>query len=67
MELTTKVAKALNEDPRTQDAVIEVIDENGLVTLDGEVDSVETREAAKEIAAAQPGVTAVVDLLRIAQ
>ena len=65
MDLTTQVARALAEDPRTSDAVIEVIDERGVITLDGEVDGVEAREAAKEIAAAQPGVTAVVNLLRI--
>ncbi len=67
MELANRVAQALNEDPRTEDAIIEVIDENGMITLDGEVDSMETRSAAKEIAAAQPGVTTVVDLLKVAR
>lgn len=65
VDLATRVAMALFEDPRTSDAVIEVIDERGVITLDGEVDSEETREAANEIARAQPGVTSVVNLLRV--
>lgn len=66
-DLQTRVAKALFEDSRTSDAVIEVIDERGVITLDGEVNDPATRDAANEIAAAQSGVTAVVNLLRVRQ
>lgn len=65
VDLASRVAMALFEDSRTSDAVIEVIDERGVVTLDGEVDSEETREAAEEIARSQTGVTSVVNLLRV--
>ena len=64
-DLSSRVAEALFEDSRTSDEVIEVIDERGMITLDGEVDSAATRDAAQEIAAAQRGVTAVVNLLRV--
>ncbi len=65
VDLATQVAMALFEDPRTNDAVIEVIDERGMITLDGEVDNAETREAAEEIARGVTGVTSVVNLLRL--
>lgn len=64
-DLASQVAMALFDDPRTNEAVIEVIDERGVITLDGEVDSDETREAAEEIAREQAGVTSVVNLLRV--
>jgi len=67
VDLATRVTMALFEDPRTSGAVIEVIDDRGVITLDGEVDGPATRDAAKEITAAQPGVTTVVNLLRLRQ
>lgn len=67
VDLAAQVAMALFEDPRTSDAVIEVIDERGMITLDGEVNSAETREAAEEIARDVTGVTSVVNLLRLEQ
>lgn len=63
--ITTRVGLALFEDSRTSDAVVEVIDDRGIITLVGEVDSPEVRDAAEQIAAAQPGVTSVVNLLRV--
>ncbi len=67
MDRETRVATALFEDPRTTDAVIEVIDERGVITLQGEVDDPETREAAEAIAAEQTGVISVVNTLQVKQ
>lgn len=65
MDLATRVSTALMEDSRTSDAVIEVINERGMITLQGEVDDPETREVAETIAAEQPGVISVVNALRV--
>lgn len=64
-DLTTRVGRALYEDARTADAVIEVIDERGIITLAGTVGSAQAREAAAEIAAAQAGVISVTNTLRV--
>jgi osmotically-inducible protein OsmY/uncharacterized protein YrrD len=63
--IKTRVVHALLSDPRTSVAVIEVINEQGIVTLKGAVDSAEIREAAKEIAAGQSGVLSVVNALEV--
>ncbi|MCI0393320.1 MAG: BON domain-containing protein [Chloroflexi bacterium] len=65
MSLTSRVTAALMADPRTSKAVIEVIEEHGVVTLAGQVDSPKTREAAQAIAASQPGVISVVNTLQV--
>ena len=67
MDRATRVATALFEDVRTSDAVIEVIDDRGVITLQGEIDDPETRDAAEAIAAEQLGVISVVNSLQIKQ
>jgi len=57
--LETRICTALAADPRTKQAVIEVIADRGAVTLQGQVEKAEAREAAAEIARQQPGVTVV--------
>lgn len=64
-DLTLRIADALQNDPRTDEAAIEVINDRGVVTLAGEVDSHEIRVAATEIARAQPGVISVVSTIRV--
>jgi len=59
VSLETRVCTALAADPRTKQAVIEVIADRGVVTLQGQVENTEVREAAAEIARQQPGVTVV--------
>jgi len=59
VSLETRVCTALAADPRTKQAVIEVIADRGVVTLQGQVEKAETRAAAAEIARQQPGVTVV--------
>ena len=63
--IQTRVLNALLTDPRTSVSVIEVLNASGIVTLKGQVDSAEIREAAEEIAANQPGVLSVVNALEV--
>lgn len=63
--IRTRVLNELLTDARTNVAVIEVINEQGIVTLRGEVDSAEVRAVAEEIAASQPGVLSVVNALEV--
>lgn len=63
--IQTRVVQALLSDPRTSISVIEVINEQRIVTLEGQVDSAKVREAAKEIAERQPGVLSVVNALEV--
>lgn len=60
-----RVSKALLDDPRTSEAVIDVVTQQGMVTLTGLVDSEEVRQAAEEIARNQPGVITVVNELKV--
>lgn len=64
-DLASRVTLALFEDPRTNEAVIEVIDERGVITLQGSVDDPQARQAAEDIAAEQAGVISVINLLQI--
>ncbi len=56
---------ALTMDPRTAEAVIEVVFDNGVVTLSGEVENQTIRAAAEEIVHAHPGVVSVVNALEV--
>ena len=59
------VGNALLEDPRTQDAIIDVASDRGIITLTGTVDSQEVREIAEEIARDNQGVITVVNELKV--
>ena len=63
--VTNRVAKALRTHPVTADAVIEVINEGGLVTLTGVVPDEKTRQTAEKVAANQDSVVKVVNDLVI--
>jgi osmotically-inducible protein OsmY len=65
LAVQTRVMNALLNDPRTNVAVIEVVNESGVVTLKGQVDSADVRKAAEEIASSQPGVLSVVNALEV--
>ncbi|HLA97491.1 MAG TPA: BON domain-containing protein [Anaerolineales bacterium] len=60
-----KVIDALLNDERTQDAIIEVINDRGVVTLLGTVESHELAELAEEIASQQEEVITVVNSLNV--
>ena len=57
--------KALSNDERTAGASIEVLNEQGIVTLTGEVESQEIALAAEDIVSRQDGVIDVMNALRI--
>jgi osmotically-inducible protein OsmY/sporulation protein YlmC with PRC-barrel domain len=63
--IAARVTVALLDDPRTGTSVIETISHRGIVTLKGQVDSPEIREAAEEIAAQQTAVISVVNGLEV--
>lgn len=64
-DIVARVTEAFASDPRTDLAAIGVVNEQGLVTLKGQVDSPEVKEAAEEITAQQPGVVSVVSALEV--
>ena len=59
------VENALLEDPRTTEAILDVANNQGIITLTGAVDSEEIRQAAEEIARQQQGVLTVVNELKV--
>jgi len=61
--IRAEVEEALMNDERTQDAVIDVVSDQGFVTLLGEVESGEIAQAVEEIADNQEGVIKVVNSL----
>lgn len=63
--LQERVQKALTNDPRTQDAAIEVLNENGVITLGGTVARSKTSEAAESIANDIDGVVSVVNEIQV--
>lgn len=65
LALRAIVANALSQDPQTKDAVIEVINEQGIITLVGRVANGKCRNAAAQIAAQQPGVISVTNSLKV--
>jgi osmotically-inducible protein OsmY len=60
-QLAQEVETALKNDSRTEDAIIDVVNDGGVVTLKGQVESEEVRTAAATIAEAQKGVVEVVN------
>lgn len=63
--VTLKVRTALISDPILKSVNIGIETKNGAVTLTGTVDSLATREHAKQIAGAVSGVTSVIDQLTV--
>jgi len=64
-DIQLDVQTALMQDPETQDYGIEVIDNNGIITLKGFVPSVEASERAEIIARDTDGVRAVFNELAV--
>jgi hypothetical protein len=63
--LAGMIADALMKDPRTEDAVIEVIHDRGMVTLQGVVDNSATKQAAHMITTEFPGVVSIMNELAV--
>jgi len=64
-EITKLVVEKLIGDERTKDYAIEVIDNNGVITLKGAVSSIESRQAAEEITESVEGVKSVINDISI--
>jgi osmotically-inducible protein OsmY len=66
--IVKEVRVALERDPRTNlhHGGISIACENGVVTIQGEVDGIIGKKISLEAAAAVPGVTGIVDRLRVA-
>jgi osmotically-inducible protein OsmY len=65
-ELADRVSQALMDDERTREALIDVVNNQGVVTLSGVVKSHEMRDVAEQIVRQQQGVITVVNDLKIA-
>lgn len=63
--LQAELSRILEGDKRTADSQIEVLDNNGVVTLTGNALSNEARLAAAEIAENHPGVLSIVNDLTV--
>jgi osmotically-inducible protein OsmY len=63
--IVAQVTAALLANPPAKLTAIEVVSEQGVVTLKGQVDSPETREMAAEIAAQYPNVSKVINALEV--
>lgn len=59
--VTAEIQESLNQDERTEDSNIDVINEGGVVTLVGTAQSAEARAAAEQIAERTAGVTNVIN------
>lgn len=64
-KLAEQITRALIEDERTEDSAIEVINNNGVITLEGTATSNEARDAAEEIARRHDGVISVTSDLEL--
>lgn len=63
--LREKVQAALEDDPRTADATINILNENGVIRLSGMVSKPETSQAAESIAENVEGVASVVNEIQV--
>lgn len=64
-DLSMHISDALLENPKTKNAVIEVINDRGMVTLQGKVKDIEAKNTAEAIAADYPGVISVTNELSV--
>lgn len=63
--LQKSVQKALTDDLRTREAAIEILNENGVITLSGIVPHIKTSEAAESIVKEVDGVVSVVNEIQV--
>jgi uncharacterized protein YrrD len=59
--LSMQISDALLDNPQTKEAVIEVINDRGVIRLLGTVKDIHTKKAAEEIAKVSPGVISVMN------
>jgi osmotically-inducible protein OsmY len=64
-ELAQKVADQINDRRDVRENPVNVVDDNGVITLTGWVKDIETREAAEAIAEEVPGVEEVINDIEV--
>lgn len=64
-DLQLKAQKAILDNPRTKEHGIEVLDENGVITLQGSVPSREVSDTAEKVVENVFGVVSVINELEI--
>jgi osmotically-inducible protein OsmY len=64
-KLAREISQALEENELTADAGISVVDDEGVITLTGEVEALETREAAEAVVRSFDGVVEVVNDIEV--
>ena len=64
-QLRTQIQAAFLEDDLLRDHGVEILDNNGVVTLRGAVPTIAARERAEEIARQMDGVTSVINELDV--
>ena len=64
-DLQLRAQKAILDDPRTKEHGIEVLDNNGVITLKGYIPSRDIKEAAESILNNVVGVISVINELQI--
>lgn len=64
-ELAQKVADQINDRRDVRENPVNVVDDNGVITLTGRVKDIETREAAEAIAEEVPGVEEVINDIEV--
>jgi len=64
-DLQLKAQKAILDDERTREYGIEVLDENGVITLDGQVPSREMKETAESIVEEALDIQSVINRLDV--
>lgn len=64
-DLQLVAQKTILDDPRTKEHGIEVLDDNGAITLEGNVPSRDVHKAAEKIVKDIPGVISVINSLEI--
>ena len=64
-DIVERITAGLRDDPRTQDAQIDVLDDRGRLIITGKVESEDAREAAVKIAQKEGGLFRITNELRI--
>jgi osmotically-inducible protein OsmY len=64
-DLQQKAQNALINDPRTKDFAIEVLDNNGVITIKGHVPSRKLINTAQTIVEEVPGVAGLINVLEV--
>ena len=64
-DLKIEVQRAILDDSHTKEHGIEVLDNNSVITLKGQVPSIEVFKRAKKVALNVPGVAGVINALEV--